>query len=202
MTERKAADAAASWILTLRERLASPPPKRLPPSEARKAAVLVPLYVDAGELWVVLTKRAETLEKHGGQFAFPGGALELGEDYWEAAVRETEEELGIDRARPLKLGDLDEASTPSGFRIVPCVAAVPYPLETTPNEGEIAEIFSAPLLAFANPRLIEDRTVDIDGVRRMLCIYHVGSRRIWGLTARILQNLLERLGLEAPMAAE
>ena len=187
-----------SWILQLRARLGSPPPKRLPASDERKAAVLVPLYVDANELWVVLTKRAETLDKHRGQYAFPGGAIELGESEWEAAVRETEEELGIERAKPLHLGELDEQTTPTGFRIVPCVAAVPYPLETELNEGEIAEVFSAPLLAFANPKLVEDRAVEVDGVSRMLRIYHVGNRQVWGLTARILQNLLERLGLDLP----
>ncbi len=196
MTESTAPTGGQSWIMALREQLESPPARRLPASEDRRAAVLVPLYVDANELWVVLTKRAETLEKHGGQYAFPGGALDLGENHWQAAVRETEEELGIERSKPLLLGELDEASTPSGYRIVPCVAAVPYPLETTLNEGEIAEVFSAPLLAFANPRLVEDRAVDIDGVQRMLRIYHVGSRRIWGLTARILQNLLERVGVD------
>ncbi len=189
---------AQSWILDLRRRLSSPPPRRLPPSEERQAAVLVPLYVDAKELWVVLTKRAESLGNHGGQFAFPGGALDLGEDHWQAAARETEEELGIERSKPLPLGELDEESTPSGFRIVPCVAAVPYPLETTVNESEIAEVFSAPVLAFANPRLVEDRTVEINGVPRLLRIYHVGSRQVWGLTARILQNLLERLGVGMP----
>ncbi len=197
MTEPTSTD-PQSWILQLRARLSSPPPTRLPASDDRPAAVLVPLYVDANELWVVLTKRAETLAKHGGQFAFPGGALDLGESHWEAAVRETEEELGIDRKRPLALGELDESSTPTGYRIVPCVAAVPYPIDTTINEDEVAEVFSAPLLAFANPRLVEDRTVEIEGVQRMLRIYHVGSRQVWGLTARIIQNLLERFGLDMP----
>ena len=191
-----------SWILALRERLNSPPPTRLPASEARQAAVLVPLYVDAGELWVVLTKRAETLPHHRGQIAFPGGGLELGEDAWQAAVRETEEEIGIDREKMLPLGQLDEAATPSGYRIIPWVAAVPYPLATEPNEEEIAEVFSAPILAFSNPRLVEGREVEIDGVRRMLRIYHVGSRQVWGLTARILQNLLARLGVEMPGGEE
>ncbi len=202
MTENTSDSGPHSWILALRERLGSPPPTRLPPSEERKAAVLVPIYVDGNELWVILTRRSDHLEKHRGQFAFPGGALELGEDYWEAAVRETEEELGVDRSRPLQLGELDEASTPSGFRIVPCVAAMPFPLETRVNEGEIAEVFAAPLLAFSNPRLVEDRQVEIDGVERMLRIYHIGNRQIWGLTARILQNLLHRLGLDMPGADE
>jgi 8-oxo-dGTP pyrophosphatase MutT (NUDIX family) len=150
----------------------------------------------------VLTKRSEDLPHHRGQYAFPGGGLEPGEDAWQAAVRETQEEIGIPSDKVLPLGQLDEAETPSGYRIVPWVAAVPYPLATEINEGEIAEVFSAPVLAFSNPRMVEDRAVEIDGVERMLRIYHVGSRQVWGLTARILQNLLWRLGVEMPGGEE
>jgi len=186
-----------SWILDLRQRLSSPPPRRLPPSDLRQAAVLVPLYVDAGELWTVLTKRTDTLPTHRGQIAFPGGAREVGEDAWAAALRESHEEVGFDPGRVLRLGELDEGETPAGFRIIPCVGAIPYPYEARPNEGEIAEVFSLPLSAFANPRLVEERTVELDGRKRNLRIYHVGTRQIWGLTARILQNLLVRVGLES-----
>ncbi len=185
-----------SWILQVRERLETPPPTRLGPREARHASVLVPLYVEAGALWTVLTQRTETLPHHKSQIAFPGGVRELGEDVWAAALREAQEEVGIDPAVVLRLGQLDEADTPSGFRIIPCVGAVPHPLETKPNPDEIAEVFSVPLSAFANPRLVEERRVLLDGRERSLRIYHVGSRQIWGLTARILQNLLVRLGLE------
>ena len=187
-----------SWILEVRQRLASPAPSRLPPSEAREAAVLVPLFVDAGELWTLLTKRAETLPHHKSQIAFPGGGREIGEDPWAAALRETEEELGIDTKQVARLGQLDEAETPSGFRIIPCVGAVPSDLEPSINEDEIAEVFSVPLLAFADFRVIEDRIVKIDGVERVIRVYHLGSRQVWGLTARIMQNLLHRLGLEMP----
>lgn len=185
-----------SWIVELRGRLGTPPANRLPPTDARQAAVLVPLYVDAGELWTVLTKRTDKLPHHKGQIAFPGGSLEPGEDAWAAALRETEEEVGIERRRVLQLGELDEAQTPSGFRIVPCVGAVPFPVETKPNEDEIEDIFAIPISAFANPAAVEDRVVLIDGEERMLRIYHVGRRQVWGLTARILQNLLQRLGIE------
>ncbi len=194
-------DAPQSWILALRERLASPPPRRLPPRDARQAAVLVPLYVDAGELWTVLTRRTEELPHHRGQIAFPGGGRETGEDPWETALRETEEEVGFDPAKVLKLGQLDEAETPSGFRIIPCVGAVPFPLDTRVNEAEIAEVFAVPLLAFADVRMTEDRQVTINGVERTLRVYHVaGGRQVWGLTARIIQNLTERLGLESGLA--
>ena len=185
-----------SWIVELRGRLGSPAARRLPPSDAKRAAVLVPLYVDAGELWTLLTRRADVLPHHRGQIAFPGGGLEAGEDPWDAAVRETEEEIGIERGKILRLGELDEAETPTGFRIVPCAGAVPYPVETEPDADEVEEVFAMPIRAFANPRAIEDRAVLIDGEESLLRIYHVGSRQIWGLTARILQNLLQRLGLE------
>lgn len=189
--------AEASWILELRARLAEPPPRRLEPSERRPAAVLVPLFVDAGELWVLLTKRSEVLPQHRGQIAFPGGGRELGEDEWTAAVRESFEEIGLDQRVVLPLGRLDEASTPSGFSILPCVAAIPAKFQPRPNE-EIAEVFAVPLSAIADPRMVELRTVRVDGRSREILVYHVGSRQIWGLTARILANLLERLGLAAP----
>jgi 8-oxo-dGTP pyrophosphatase MutT (NUDIX family) len=186
-----------SWILALRERLASPPPRRLPPSEARQAAVLVPLYVDAGELWTILTKRTDTLPRHRSQVVFPGGGREPGEDAWAAALRETHEEIGLEPGKVLRLGQLDETEVPSGFHVIPCVGAVPFPYEARPCEGEIAEVFSMPIAAFANPRVVEERQVEIDGAVRSLRIYHIGNRQIWGATARILQNLLVRVGLES-----
>jgi 8-oxo-dGTP pyrophosphatase MutT (NUDIX family) len=190
-----------SWILALREILASPPPRRLPPSELRPASVLVPLYVDAGELWTVLTKRTDTLPSHRSQIAFPGGGRELKEDPWGAALRESEEEIGLEPKVVLKLGELDEVESPMGFRVIPCVGAVPQSYSFEPNEAEIAEVFNLPLTAFANPRLVEEREVVINGMKRDILIYHVGSRQIWGLTARILQNLLVRVGLESDEAS-
>ncbi|HKI04308.1 MAG TPA: CoA pyrophosphatase [Thermoanaerobaculia bacterium] len=186
-----------SWILAMRERLASPPPRRMAASDLRPASVLVPLYVNAGELWTVLTKRTDTLPSHRGQIAFPGGGRELKEDPWAAALRETQEEIGLDPKLVLKLGELDEVESPAGFRVIPCAGAIPYPFKTTPNEAEIAEVFSLPLTAFANPKLVEERDVVINGQKRDILIYHVGNRQIWGLTARVLQNLLVRVGLES-----
>ena len=188
----------SSWIVEVRARLGSPAPRRLPPNDARQAAVLIPLYVDAGELWTLLTKRSEQLPHHRGQIAFPGGSLEPGEDFWQAALRESEEEIGLDPKKVLQLGELDEAETPSGFRIMPCVGAVPHPIETQPDGEEVEEVFAVPLTALANPRMVEDRVVTVDGQERELRVYHVGGRQVWGLTARIVQALLVRLGLEVP----
>jgi len=188
-----------SWIHELRARLDAPPPTRLPVSDSRQAAVLVPLYVDAGELWTVLTRRSEQLQHHRGQIAFPGGGRETGEDLWEAALRESEEEIGLPARTVLRLGQLDEVGSPAGFRIVPCVGAIPRGFEFVPSPDEIDEVFAIPISALANPRLVEDRDVVINGRRRTLRIYHVGRHLIWGLTARILQNLLHRLGIPSEM---
>lgn len=185
-----------SWIHEIRDRLTSPPPRRLAANDLRPASVLVPLYVDAGELWTVLTKRTDDLPSHRSQIAFPGGGRELKEDPWAAALRETNEEIGLDPKAVLRLGELDEGETPAGFRVIPCVGAIPFPYKATPNAAEIAEIFSLPLSAFSNPKMVEERPVKINGVERLLLVYHIGNRQIWGLTARILQNLLVRLGLE------
>jgi 8-oxo-dGTP pyrophosphatase MutT (NUDIX family) len=186
----------ASWLLEIQRRLASPPPRRLAAAEVRASAVLVPLYVDGGELWTVLTRRTDDLPSHRGQYAFPGGGCETGEEAWDAALREANEELGLEGKRVMRLGELDEVDTSTGYRIVPCVGAVPFPLETRPNPLEIAEVFPLPLSAFANPHAVEERAVTIDGTARTLRVYHVGSRAVWGATARILQNLLQRLGME------
>jgi len=187
-----------SWINEISARLESPAPTRLPPSEVRQAAVLVPLFVEAGQLWTVLTKRAEHLPSHSSQIAFPGGARETGEDPWATALRESEEEIGLDPGKVLRLGQLDEAWTPSGFSIVPCVGAVALPFDLEPNEDEIAETFNIPLVEFSNPRMVEDRQVVINGRKRTLRIYHIGGRQVWGLTARILHNLMARLGFDVP----
>lgn len=185
----------ASWLLDLQRRLGSPPPRRLPTADRRQAAVLVPLYVEAGELWTVLTRRNEELRSHRGQFAFPGGGCEVGEEAWTAALRETEEELGIDPRTVMRLGELDEVDTSTGWRVVPCVGAVPSPLATRPNPLEIAEVLPLPLSAFANPQMVEEREVVVNGEVRSFLVYHVGTRQVWGATARMLQNLLARLGL-------
>jgi 8-oxo-dGTP pyrophosphatase MutT (NUDIX family) len=189
-----------SWIQQTRQLLASPPPRRLPAADSRQASVLVPLFVEAGELWTLLTKRADDLPHHKSQYAFPGGGRETGESAWDAALREAREEIGLEPKVVLPLGELDElAAAGSDHRVIPCIGAVPWPVETKPDAREIAEVFAVPLSAFANPKLIEDRPVTINGRERWLRIYHLGNRRIWGLTALVLKNLLVRLGLEGPV---
>src|SRR5439155_996429 len=83
--------------------------------------------------WTVLTKRADDLPSHRSQIAFPGGGRELKEDPWGAALREAQEEVGLDPKVVLKLGELDEQESPAGFRVIPCVGAIPHGVQLTPN---------------------------------------------------------------------
>ncbi|MDX1630660.1 MAG: CoA pyrophosphatase [Thermoanaerobaculia bacterium] len=184
-----------SWIAEIRDRLTQPPPRRDPPDPAESAAVLVPLYVDAGSLWVLLTRRADDLEELGSQVSFPVAVRDTGEEFWEAAIRECEPTLGLDHRTLLQLGELDQVRLPGGPEVVPCVAAVPWPFEASPRKDEITEVVNLPLTAVTNPRLVETRAVEIDGTAREITVYHVGRHRIWGVTATILENLLRRLGM-------
>lgn len=196
------AEPVPSWILELRAKLENPMPVRQAMGDAKAAAVLVPLFVDAGQLWVLLTKRADSLSHHRGQIAFPGGVIEPGEDPWTAALRESHEEIGLEPKKVLRLGRLDEAQTPSGYHITPCVGVVPFPVETRLNPDEIEEVFPVPISALANPTMVEDRRINLDGVKRVMRVYHVGRRQIWGFTAKVLENLLLRLGIEMPTGEE
>lgn len=192
---------AQTWVHELRGHLETPAPRRLPEeAPGRPAAVLVPMFVEAGQLWVLLTRRAESLSNHAGQISFPGGGREAEENAWQTALRETEEEIGLPAHRVLQLGRLDEVyAEVSDYRIVPCVGAVPQPLEPVLN-GEVEEVLRVPLLAFADVKVVEDRIVQWRGEDRQIRIYHVGRHPVWGLTARIVQNLLQRLGLDLPGA--
>jgi 8-oxo-dGTP pyrophosphatase MutT (NUDIX family) len=188
-----------TWVHEFRGHLEQPSPRRLPKdAPGRAAAVLVPTFVEAGQLWLLLTKRAESLSNHAGQISFPGGGREAGEDAWQTALRETEEEIGLPPTRVLELGRLDEIyAEVSDYRIVPCVGAIPNPIEPELNE-EVEEVLRVPLLAFADVKVVEDRVVQWRGEDRQIRIYHVGRHPVWGLTARIVQNLLQRLGLDLP----
>jgi hypothetical protein len=183
-----------SWITELRGRLGAPPPRRLA-GEGARAAVLVPLFVDAGALWVLLGRRSRPSPLHAGDTALAGRRLEEGEEEWDAAAEAAEKGLGIDQRLLLPLGALDEVMAASGMRITPWVAAVPHGVETEPGDG-IEEVFGVPLFVVADPRMREEREVEVDGSSRRVTVLHLGRRTVWGVVAEILLELLERLGLE------
>lgn len=203
-----------SWIVEIRQRLEEPPPRVVVSAadgdgnggggdgdERRRASALVPLWVDAGELWTLVTERAQRLAGHRSPPAFPGALVVGGEEAWEAALRGGEEEAGLEPKAALELGRLDQVVTPAGVVIVPCVAALPKAIveqrgEPSPDAA-VTEVVPLPLSALADPRMVERRAVEVQGQPQEIVILHVGKRRIWGVTAAVIANLLVRLGLVA-----
>lgn len=175
-------------------RLAAVPRAELETGVAlRRAAVLVPLFVRDGVLWVVFTRRTETVEHHPGQISFPGGVEEPeDEDLARTALRETEEELGVSPEDVRLLGALSPIVTVTDFAVAPFVGAIPQPYSFTPAESEIAEVIEAPLAALRDPAILETRV--LPGRDEPVLFYHHGSHVIWGATARIVADLLDTVG--------
>jgi 8-oxo-dGTP pyrophosphatase MutT (NUDIX family) len=158
----------------------------------RRAGVLVPLFVRDARLWILLTRRTDSVEHHRGQISFPGGGEEESdENLYAAAVRETEEELAIAAADVVPLGSLSPIVTVTNFYVEPYVAAVPQPYVWRPAEAEIAEVIEAPLATLMDPAILERKA--IPGREGMILFYHFGKHVIWGATARILSELLDAL---------
>jgi 8-oxo-dGTP pyrophosphatase MutT (NUDIX family) len=173
--------------LAARERSAPASPPGL-----RKAAVLVPVYVKNGGLWVLLTRRTESLEHHRGQISFPGGSAEEDDDSpLDTALRETDEEIGV-RAEDVKpLGTLSPLTTVTNFYVEPFVGAIPNPYPFRIAESEIAELVEAPIAALLDPNALETKM--LPGRDAPVLFYHHGDHVIWGTTARILKEFLDAL---------
>jgi 8-oxo-dGTP pyrophosphatase MutT (NUDIX family) len=159
----------------------------------RTAAVLVPIIVRA-EPTVLFTDRTAGLGDHPGQISFPGGKIEAADKSpAAAALREAEEEIGLDRRFVEPIGYLDIHAVPSGFRIVPVVARVREGFSLHLNPGEVEGAFEAPLAFLMAPENLGCEPADWNGVMTSVYAIQFNGRRIWGVTAGILQNMWERL---------
>ena len=158
------------------------------------AAVMVPIVHRPDALYVLLTQRTAHLADHAGQISFPGGRVEP-EDVTreETALRETEEEIGLHRARVTLLGRLPEYEIPNGFRITPVVGWVEPPFELALDAFEVASVFEAPLAHFLDPARYERREYLFrDRHRHYMAVPYQG-RYIWGATAGMLYSLARML---------
>ena len=189
------------WLREVERRLASRPTRRLADAEGlTPAAVLVPLFVSGGSLWLLLIRRSGAVSQHAGQISFPGGVRhDDDEDEVATALRETGEELGVDPACVVVLGRLDEQRTSTGFLVSPVVGALPYPLELKPAWTEVDSVLRVPLHALARARLVEGQ--EVGGQQGSEPIFHHGPHRIWGATARIVEQLVARLSGSEPEGA-
>ncbi|HET9903853.1 MAG TPA: CoA pyrophosphatase [Xanthobacteraceae bacterium] len=161
----------------------------------RPAAVLIPV-VDRPEPTVLLTLRTENLSSHAGQIAFPGGRIDP-EDVspQAAALREAQEEIGLDPCFVEPLGYLDVYLSGTGYRIVPTVARVRPGFQLAINPAEVAETFEVPLAFVMGPENHQRHSREWRGMMRSYYAMPFGDRYIWGVTAGILRNLYERLYL-------
>jgi len=166
-------------------------PEHLPPGGFGEAAVLVPLHEEAGVTSVLLTLRRHDLRHHAGQVCFPGGLVDPGEASLAAALREAQEEIGLDPVRAVVLGRLSEAVVlQSAFRLTPWVSSVPYPYPYAAAPREVEAIWHVPLAALLAPGVHRTERLLVYGLELDVHYYDVEGRTIWGATARILSELL------------
>lgn len=158
----------------------------------RPAAVLVPV-VARSELTVLLTQRTETLPTHAGQIAFPGGKLEAGESAVDAALRESEEEIALDRKFVDVLGFLDSYRTGTGFMVVPVVAIIRPGFVLRNDTTEVSETFEVPLRFLMDEANHQRHSREWRGRERFYYAMPYGGRYIWGATAAMIKNMHERL---------
>ncbi|WP_085964429.1 CoA pyrophosphatase [Bradyrhizobium sp. ORS 375] len=161
----------------------------------RPAAVLIPV-VDHPEPTVLLTQRSPNLSSHAGQIAFPGGKIDVTDATpLDAALREAEEEVGLDRSFVDPIGYLDVYGTAFGFRILPTVARVRPGFSLKINEGEVDDAFEVPLAFLMDPANHQLHSKEFRGMERSYYAMPFAERYIWGATAGILRVLYERIYL-------
>lgn len=154
------------------------------------AAVLVPVVNQPGGPTLLFTQRTSHLHDHAGQISFPGGRVDDGDaDRVATALREAEEETGIDRSRVQVIGRLPDFDIQTGFRVTPVVGWVEPPFELSPDPFEVAEIFEVPLEFFLDPENHRRHRDELNGRVRHYYSMAYGERNIWGATAGILHSL-------------
>ncbi len=165
----------------------------------RKACVLVTLVNKEGQLYLLLTKRTDSVEHHKGQISFPGGMVDDGDESESAtALREVEEEIGIPRSAITILGMLDDIHIPSGFIVSPVVGYIDCLSELTTSPDEVAEVLLIPLEKFLDPSLRTLETRELKGKQRQVYFYHVWKEPVWGATAHIIKQLTDLIDNSDP----
>jgi 8-oxo-dGTP pyrophosphatase MutT (NUDIX family) len=165
-----------------------------PRPDLRPAAVLVPIVDRPEGTTVLLTQRSDHLDHHPGQVSFPGGRIEEhDEDVVAAALRETEEEIGLARSFVEIVGPLDQYRTGTGFDITPVVGLVRPGFTLTLDAFEVAEVFEVALDFVLDPANHKRESQFWKGEQRHYYVFPHDDYYIWGATAGMLVNLYDKL---------
>jgi 8-oxo-dGTP pyrophosphatase MutT (NUDIX family) len=160
-------------------------------SGRKPAAVLIPILQSSSgaPLRLLLTQRTAHLRDHAGQISFPGGGLNPGEPPLAGALREAEEEIGLDPGRVDIFGEMPQYHTGTGFSVSPLIGFVQTPCDLVPDAGEVAEIFDVPLDFILDPRNMRQETRFYRGAWRSFLAVPWSGYYIWGATAGMLAQL-------------
>jgi 8-oxo-dGTP pyrophosphatase MutT (NUDIX family) len=161
-----------------------------PDRSLRPAAVAMTIVADeAGDASFVITRRVSSLRNHSGQWALPGGRIDVGEDPVGAALRELDEEVGLARARESALGLLDDYATRSGFRITPVVVWGGTDVVLTPNPSEVAEVHRVPIGGLDAPGI--PKLFDLEESDRPVLSVRILGQDIFAPTAAVIFQFRE-----------
>jgi len=168
--------------------------KRQAAGKVTRAAVLIPLLLKNDGLSVLLTQRTDHLHDHAGQISFPGGRMDPEDlDPHDTALRESEEEIGLDRKAVEIIGHLPQYLTVSGYSVTPVVGLVKPQAEYVLDAFEVADVFEVPLHFLMNPANHQVRVWESDQGSRRFYSMPYENRFIWGATAGMLRNLYHLL---------
>ena len=163
-------------------------------AEYRDAAVLIPVVANEPEATVILTERTSHLSAHAGQIAFPGGKIDATDaSPAAAALREAEEEIGLENSGVAVVGVLSPYLSRTGYRIVPVLARVEPGYRLTLNRNEVADVFEVPLAFLMTPANHKRASRTFLGRERYFYEMPFGERYIWGVTAGIIRGLYEQV---------
>jgi 8-oxo-dGTP pyrophosphatase MutT (NUDIX family) len=166
-------------------------PLELPSVGLRASAVLVALreMSESDGFELILTRRTEDLPSHAGQVSFPGGGMKESDDGPEfTALRETEEELGVDASLVTVVGPLDHLNTITGYHVVPIVGIVPTDIAFNPSALEVARVFTVPLNVFLDDSRWVTKVHTYKGSEISMQELHWDGENIWGATAYMIQR--------------
>ncbi|HEY0518712.1 MAG TPA: CoA pyrophosphatase [Ilumatobacteraceae bacterium] len=171
-----------------------------PSDTLRSSAVLVALADGEQGAEVLLTRRSERLRSHRGEISFPGGRVDPGESFEQAALREAHEEVALDPSVVELRGRLDAISTmASRSFIVPVVGTVDTRPGLVAAEHEVERIMWVPLAELTRADTFREEIWEFDGERRPIFFFELDDETVWGATARILHQLLRvTLGVDGP----